>query len=179
MLTIPTPTHTDDEGATATAALRPSGGWALTVTDPDNDDLVVHFDTQEAAAFALAWLRELSGGTHVTLAEAGKALGVSPKTISRWIDSGLLKGTRTLGGTRRVSVHSLAVLIDRSGPVDEQAQAIAKVFADYDDWDADRADLSRREAGDLKPGETVPGDEWHGSDDTGIELLRKLVDLIR
>jgi excisionase family DNA binding protein len=35
---------------------------------------------------------------YMTTKEAGKELGVCPRTISRWIDGGKLKGKRTMFG---------------------------------------------------------------------------------
>ena len=39
--------------------------------------------------------------------EAAKILGVSPKTVQLWMDSGILSGWKTVGGHRRVTVESV------------------------------------------------------------------------
>ena len=40
-------------------------------------------------------------GTYLTVGEAARMLGVSPKTVSRWADRGLIPCVVTLGGHRR------------------------------------------------------------------------------
>ncbi len=42
-----------------------------------------------------------AGDDYLTPAEAAGILGVSPKTVSRWADAGLLRCIVTLGGHRR------------------------------------------------------------------------------
>jgi excisionase family DNA binding protein len=42
-----------------------------------------------------------NGETYVTAGEAARMLRVSPKTVSRWADKGLISCIITLGGHRR------------------------------------------------------------------------------
>ena len=44
---------------------------------------------------------ERNGETYVTAGEAARILRVSPKTVSRWADKGLITCMVTLGGHRR------------------------------------------------------------------------------
>lgn len=58
----------------------------------------------------------VSAGT-VSAGEAARRLGVSPVTIQRWVDSGMLHAERTAGGHRRIYVTELRRLIAESRPV--------------------------------------------------------------
>jgi len=49
--------------------------------------------------------------------EAAKILGVSPKTIQLWVDSGILAAWKTVGGHRRVTVESVERLKREGGVV--------------------------------------------------------------
>ncbi|MBF0454578.1 MAG: response regulator [Magnetococcales bacterium] len=45
--------------------------------------------------------------TYVNTSEAGRLLGVSPRTVHYWIDKGYLKSWKTAGGHRRISLASI------------------------------------------------------------------------
>lgn len=70
---------------------------------------------------------------------------------------------------------------DHDAPPAAEGGEVAKLLAEYDDWAEDRKVLSRREAGEPEPGDDpeVPGDEWHGSDDSGIDLLHRMAEVLR
>lgn len=57
--------------------------------------------------------------------EAAKMLGVSPKTIQLWVDSGILTAWKTVGGHRRVTIESVERL-KREGAVVGGTAATAK-----------------------------------------------------
>lgn len=52
----------------------------------------------------------------VSAGKAARRLGVSPVTIQRWVDSGVLHAERTAGGHRRIYVTELRRLIAASRP---------------------------------------------------------------
>lgn len=47
----------------------------------------------------------------LTPAQAAQQAGVDPKTISRWVDKGLLPASRTLGGHRRIHPDQLTTAL--------------------------------------------------------------------
>ena len=49
----------------------------------------------------------MSGSTYLTTHQVAQMLGVSLPTVSKWVDQGLLKGHRTPGGHRRISMPDL------------------------------------------------------------------------
>ena len=49
-------------------------------------------------------------GTYLTVGEAARMLGVSPKTVSRWAKEGKLPYRRTLGGHRRFPADGIRAL---------------------------------------------------------------------
>jgi len=51
----------------------------------------------------------------LTVYQASKYCGVSPKTISNWIDEGQIKAFKTVGGHRRVRKEDLDVFLRRMG----------------------------------------------------------------
>jgi excisionase family DNA binding protein len=52
----------------------------------------------------------------VSAGEAARRLGVTPITIQRWVDRGILNAERTAGGHRRIYVTELRRLIAESRP---------------------------------------------------------------
>ena len=57
-------------------------------------------------------------GVTVSAGEAARRLGVSPATIQRWADGGVLHAERTPGGHRRIYVTELRRLISANRPKD-------------------------------------------------------------
>lgn len=55
------------------------------------------------------------GRRFLTLYEASQFCGVSPKTLSNWVEAGKLKASRTVGGHRRVIVSDLNELLREMG----------------------------------------------------------------
>jgi excisionase family DNA binding protein len=53
----------------------------------------------------------------VSAGEAARRLGVSPATVQRWVDNGILHAERTPGGHRRIYVTELRRLIAANRPV--------------------------------------------------------------
>ena len=49
----------------------------------------------------------MSRATYLTTHQVARLLGVSLPTVSKWVDQGLLKGHRTPGGHRRISMPDL------------------------------------------------------------------------
>lgn len=54
-------------------------------------------------------------------AEVARMAGVSVPTIQRWVDQGLLRGWKTLGGHRRVDAESAQRLLARQAPAQPAA----------------------------------------------------------
>lgn len=51
----------------------------------------------------------------ISTGEASAILGVTPNTVTRWVDEGMLRAYRTLGGHRRLSrVEVEALAADQS-----------------------------------------------------------------
>jgi len=50
----------------------------------------------------------------LTVGQAARMLGVTAKTVGRWVDSGRLAGAKTVGGHRRVLTASVIVLIGQT-----------------------------------------------------------------
>jgi excisionase family DNA binding protein len=48
-----------------------------------------------------------------TSKDAAKLLGVSPKTIQLWVESGVLRAWKTAGGHRRITLESIMQLVER------------------------------------------------------------------
>lgn len=111
MLTYAEPHHIDDDDAAVKLTDRVNGDWALTATCPEGDDIVITFTKAEVIAFARAMLEEVGRDDLVQPGVAAAALGVAPKTVSRWLDDGTLTGARTHGGHRRVTATSLAAAL--------------------------------------------------------------------
>jgi excisionase family DNA binding protein len=61
---------------------------------------------------------EAMSGVTVSAGEAARRLGVSPATIQRWADGGVLHAERTPGGHRRIYVTELRRLISANRPRD-------------------------------------------------------------
>lgn len=51
----------------------------------------------------------------MTLYEAGRCCGVSPKTVANWIEAGKLKAYKTVGGHRRVRIIDLNEFLSEIG----------------------------------------------------------------
>lgn len=58
---------------------------------------------------------------------------------------------------------------------DVLAPTVSEILSEYDEWEAEREDLNRRED---TPGVYVKPDEWHNSDDLAVSLLRALADAV-
>lgn len=58
---------------------------------------------------------EKGGPRFMTLFEAGRCCGVSPKTVANWIEAGKLKAYKTVGGHRRVRVTDLNEFLSEIG----------------------------------------------------------------
>ncbi len=57
-----------------------------------------------------------------TTATAGRACEVSPRTVAKWFDAGLLRGYRLPGGDRRIPAVELRAFMLRQGiPLGELA----------------------------------------------------------
>lgn len=82
---------------------------------------------------------------------------------------------------RRLDLDALDALPLWTVEVRLAGDEVAALKRDLDAWGADREDLSRREDGEFLPGEekVPPGDEWHYSDDAGIELLARCQALLK
>ncbi len=66
--------------------------------------------------------------------EAARLLGVSPTTIQRWIDAGLIRAHRTVGGHRRMAVRDLKAFAGTQGlPMGEDAVPMNRVVLVVDD----------------------------------------------
>jgi excisionase family DNA binding protein len=61
-------------------------------------------------------LREESMKDLVSTGEAARRLGVSPATIQRWVDAGVVSATRTHGGHRRIPLSEVRRAIAASRP---------------------------------------------------------------
>lgn len=64
--------------------------------------------------------------------QAGRLCGVSPVTVAKWIDEGMLRGHTTPGGHRRVAVTDLATFLKRhymAVPPQLQTYAIRRLLA--------------------------------------------------
>jgi excisionase family DNA binding protein len=64
-----------------------------------------------------------AGDDYLTPAEAAGILGVSPKTVSRWADAGLLRCIVTLGGHRRFEpgvIQEVAAQMGVQGSTEEK-----------------------------------------------------------
>jgi hypothetical protein len=55
------------------------------------------------------------------------------------------------------------------------SEKLAQVLVEYDAWADARAETSAKEAS----GNFPPPDEWHWSDDTAVDLLHQIVNIIR
>lgn len=53
--------------------------------------------------------------------------------------------------------------------------ALKSRLVDYDEWSADRDALSAAEG----EGNYPPADSWHDSDDTAVDILRNLAELLK
>jgi len=53
--------------------------------------------------------------------------------------------------------------------------ALKSHLVDYDEWSADRDALSAAEGN----GDYPPADSWHDSDDTAVEILRNIAELLK
>lgn len=63
---------------------------------------------------------------YLTPGQAAGILGVSPKTVSRWADAGLLRCVVTLGGHRRFEanvIHEVAAQMGVPGPAGHEGSA--------------------------------------------------------
>ena len=63
---------------------------------------------------------------YLTPGQAAGILGVSPKTVSRWADAGLLRCVVTLGGHRRFEahvIHEVAAQMGVPSPVGDEGPA--------------------------------------------------------
>jgi MerR family transcriptional regulator, light-induced transcriptional regulator len=76
--------------------------------------------------------------------EAARRLGVSPITIQRWADQGLITAERTLGGHRRIPVSEVERLLAPSHP-DRSSQVTVWVDA-LMSWNSNRVLTSLEEA---------------------------------
>jgi excisionase family DNA binding protein len=66
-----------------------------------------------------------AGDDYLTPGQAAGILGVSPKTVSRWADAGLLRCVVTLGGHRRFEANVIQEVAAQMGvaarPADQEA----------------------------------------------------------
>ncbi len=72
----------------------------------------------------------------LTVYQASKYCGVSPKTISNWIDEGYIKAFRTVGGHRRIKKEDLNEFLRRQGmpiPGEVEVDEVKKVLVIDDD----------------------------------------------
>lgn len=86
----------------------------------------------------------------LTTSQAAALLGVAPHTIQKWVDAGVLRAWKTVGGHRRVAANSVeAMLRDRDAM--PRAAPVKKLSVMVVEDDADTAELMETMIGTLWP----------------------------
>jgi len=92
----------------------------------------------------------MSESDSLTTSQAAALLGVAPHTIQKWVDAGVLRAWKTVGGHRRVAADSVeAMLRDRDAM--QQATPAKKLSVMLVEDDADTAELLEAMIGTLWP----------------------------
>jgi len=86
----------------------------------------------------------------LTTSQTAELLGVAPHTVQKWVDAGVLRAWKTVGGHRRVAADSVeAMLRDREAM--QQATPVEKMSVMLVEDDADTAELMQAMIGELWP----------------------------
>ena len=86
----------------------------------------------------------------LTTSQAAALLGVAPQTVQKWVDAGVLRAWKTVGGHRRVAANSVqAMLRDRAAM--QPAMPVKKLSVMLVEDDADTAELLAAMIGTLWP----------------------------
>ena len=84
----------------------------------------------------------------LTTSQAAALLGVAPHTVQKWVDAGVLRAWKTVGGHRRVAANSVeAMLRDRDAM--PQATPVKTLSVMLVEDDADTAELMEAMIGTL------------------------------
>ncbi|RZJ08195.1 MAG: response regulator [Rubrivivax sp.] len=88
-------------------------------------------------------------------AEVARRMGVSVPTVQRWVDAGLLKAWKTLGGHRRIDAASADALFDEQQPARAAAEAAPELKVVIVDDNPDDRDLLVALAEEAFPGAAI------------------------
>jgi len=86
----------------------------------------------------------------LTTSQAATLLGVAPHTVQKWVDAGVLRAWKTVGGHRRVAANSVEAML-RDRDVMPQATAVRQMSVMLVEDDADTAELLEALIGQLWP----------------------------
>jgi len=104
----------------------------------------------EYALMETQLLGPMSESDSLTTTQAAALLGVAPHTVQKWVDAGVLRAWKTVGGHRRVAANSVeAMLRDRDAM--QQAIPVKKLSVMLVEDDADTAELLEAMIGKLWP----------------------------
>jgi len=104
----------------------------------------------EYALMETQLLGPMSESDSLTTTQAAALLGVAPHTVQKWVDAGVLRAWKTVGGHRRVDANSVeAMLRDRDAM--QQATPVKKMSVMLVEDDADTAELMEAMIGTLWP----------------------------
>lgn len=92
----------------------------------------------------------MSESESLTTSQTAALLGVAPHTIQKWVDAGVLRAWKTVGGHRRIDADSVqAMLRDRDAT--RQAAPVKKLSVMLVEDHADTAELLEAMIGELWP----------------------------
>jgi len=92
----------------------------------------------------------MSESDSLTTSQAAALLGVAPHTVQKWVDAGVLRAWKTVGGHRRVAANSVEAML-RERDVMQQTTAVKKMSVMLVEDDADAAELLEVLIGRLWP----------------------------
>ena len=104
----------------------------------------------EYAFTQILFLSPMPESDSLTTSQAAALLGVAPHTVQKWVDAGVLRAWKTVGGHRRVAANSVEAML-RDRDVMQQATAAKKMSVMLVEDDADTAELLEALIGRLWP----------------------------